>query len=94
MTDANQPIEARRAVHEDAVDHAHVAALPEARADRARAAGEEERVELVEAVLAIEDPVDDAEALRAITAGQVRPHEVEIGRPWRCRRARARTAAS
>src|SRR5690349_13491488 len=61
--DAGEPAhEARGAVHHDPVDHGLVAPGPQARAQAARAAGEEPVVEVVEAVLALEDRGDGPQA--------------------------------
>src|SRR5258706_10080322 len=53
--------QARGAVHHHAVDGHLVAALPQARADHARALREQPGVELVEAVLALDQGVERAE---------------------------------
>src|SRR5687768_9454733 len=75
--DAGEPAdESRRAVHHDPVDHRLVAPGPQARAELARATGEEPVVELVEAVLALEDRGQHAEP-RLDPGGQVRTHDVE-----------------
>src|SRR5512134_2235533 len=69
--------DARRAVHHHAVDHRLVAGAPEAPAERPRAAGEEPRIKLVEAVLARDDRVQRAElhgdALRQVGALEIEP---------------------
>src|SRR5262245_42155119 len=55
--------DARRAVHCQPVDHGLVAAAPETLAEAARAAGEEPGIQLVEAVLALDQRVQRAEGL-------------------------------
>src|SRR5438132_581224 len=75
--DAGEPDhQARRAVHHDAVDEGAVAPGPEPGADLACAAGEEPVVEVVEAVLALEDGGEHAR-LSLDDAGQVGPEDVE-----------------
>src|SRR6185295_13432924 len=50
----------RRAVHHQAVDHRLVAGAPETAPERARAAGKQPRIELIEAVLALDQRVERA----------------------------------